>query len=110
MHADKVSLPPIQNLVILSIRQKLEDGTILIASNSVADALGPEPPSGTVRARLISGGGIIKPSPGGGCDVMFMTQVDFGGSLPQNIVTMVAKTSPLALAVAKKILSGTQQQ
>ena len=41
---------------------------------------------------------------------MFMTQVDFGGSLPQKIVTMVAKTSPLALAVAKKILSGTLKQ
>ena len=88
------------------MRQKLADGTIIIASNSVADSMGPEPPKGTVRARLLSGGGIVKPSPGGGCDVMFMTQVDFGGTLPQSIVTMVSRTSPLALATARKILSG----
>lgn len=95
----------LQNLVIMNVRQKLDDGTILIASNSVADAHGPAPPKGTVRARLISGGGIVKPSPSGGCDVMFMTQVDFGGNLPQKVVTMVARTSPLALATAKKILN-----
>jgi len=76
----------------------------------VADSLGPPPPKGTVRARLLSGGGIIKPSAGGGCDVIFMTQVDFGGSLPQSIVTMVSKTSPLSLAVARKILNGTLKQ
>jgi hypothetical protein len=89
--------------------------------------MGPPPPKGTVRARLLSGGGIIKPSADGGCDVMFMTQVDFGGAclrarscgkggvcdsflcvagkLPQSIVTMVSKTSPLSLAVAKKLLA-----
>ena len=63
-----------------------------------------------MRARLVSGGGIVKPSAGGGCDAMFMTQVDFGGSLPQSIVTMVGKTSPLSLSVAQKILAGTLKQ
>jgi len=99
-----------QTLVIVSIRQTLAHGAVLIASFSVADTLGPPPPRGTVRARLLSGGGIVSPSAGGGCDVLFMTQVDFGGQLLQSIVTMVSKTSPLSLGVAKKILSGTLKQ
>jgi len=36
----------------------------------------------------------------------FRLQVDFGGSLPANIVALVARTSPLALAMARKILNG----
>jgi hypothetical protein len=32
--------------------------------------------------------------------------VDFGGYLPPNLVALVARTSPLALALAQKILSG----
>jgi hypothetical protein len=88
--------------VVLSVRQQQPDGSHVIASQSVSDDLGPSPPRGTVRARLVSGGGVVVPSPGGGCDVMFMTQVDFGGSLPQSIVSMVARTSPLALAQARK--------
>ncbi len=63
-----------------------------------------------MRARLLSGGGIVRPSPDGGCDVMFMTQVDFGGSLPQSVVTMVSRTSPLSLATARMILSGQLKQ
>ena len=95
-----------RNLTILTCRQRQPDGSILIASQSVADELGPPPPRGSVRARLVSGGGTVVPSAGGGCDVMFMTQVDFGGSLPQSIVSMVARTSPLALAMARKIIAG----
>jgi hypothetical protein len=90
------------------VRQRRADGTHLIASASVADALGPPPPKGTVRARLVSGGGCVQPAPGGGCDVVFMTQVDFGGSLPQKIVSMVARTSPLALAKARSIVAEQQ--
>ncbi len=90
------------------MRQRRADGTHLIASASVADALGPPPPKGTVRARLVSGGGCVQPAPGGGCDVVFMTQVDFGGSLPQKIVSMVARTSPLALAKARSIVAEQQ--
>ena len=70
----------------------------------VADSWGPPPPNNTVRAKLQSGGGVIKPSSDGGCDVVFMTQVDFVGALPQSVVTMVSRTSPLALASARKIL------
>jgi hypothetical protein len=105
MHAPshaRIAPVPSQNLVVLSVRQRHPDGSHVIASQSVADDLGPAPPRGTVRARLVSGGGVVVPSPGGGCDVMFMTQVDFGGSLPQSIVSMVARTSPLALAQARK--------
>lgn len=73
------------------------------------DALGPAPPKGTIRARLRAGGGVVVPSQDGGCTVMFMTQVDFGGGLPQRIVTMVSKTSPLSLLVAQDILSGKKK-
>lgn len=69
-----------QNLIILTVRERREGGVTLIGSASVDDSMGPPPPKGTVRARLLSGGGIIKPSADGGCDVMFMTQVDFGGA------------------------------
>lgn len=99
-----------RNLVILTVRETLPDGTVLIGSHSVADAHGPPPPKGTVRAHLLSGGGVVVPVAGGGCDVMFMTQVDFGGGLPQRIVTMVSRTSPLSLAVAKDIMSGKSKK
>ncbi len=92
--------------MLLSVRERQPDGTWVIGSQSVADSLGPPLPKGAVRARLVSGGGVVQPCAGGGCDVMFMTQVDFGGALPQSIVTMVARTSPLALAQARKIIAG----
>ncbi len=103
------ALPDAQNLVIMTVRQRQPDGSVIIASQSVADALGPPPPSGSVRARLVSGGGVITPrsaEQGGGCTVMFETQVDFGGALPATIVAMVARTSPLALAQARRIIAG----
>ena len=95
-----------RNLVLLTVRARAPCGAILVASTSVPDALGPPPAKGSVRANLVSGGGVVKAVAGnpGLCDVFFMTQVDFGGSLPKSIVAMVAKTSPLALAVARKIL------
>ena len=77
-----------QNLTILSVRERREGGVILIGSASVDDSLGPAPPKGTVRARLLSGGGVIKPSADGGCDVMFMTQVDFGGALASRVAVL----------------------
>ena len=63
-----------QNLVVLTVREARPGGVHIIASQSVADALGPPPPRGSVRARLVSAGGVVMPSPQGGCDVMFMTQ------------------------------------
>ena len=125
-----------QNLVVMTVRETRPGGIQVIASQSVSDSLGPPAPRGSVRARLVSGGGVILPAPDGGCDVMFMTQargtrlaaasllrvlcaltrtrsfspracqVDFGGYLPPNLVALVARTSPLALALARQILSG----
>jgi len=60
--------------VTLTVREARTGGVFVIASQSVSDALGPEPARRTVRARLVSGGGVVMASPGGGCDVMFMTQ------------------------------------
>ena len=37
---------------------------------------------------------------------LFALQVDFGGYLPPNLVALVARTSPLALAMARQILNG----
>ena len=58
----------------MTVRETRPGGTQVIASQSVSDSLGPPPPRGSVRARLVSAGGVIVPSPDGGCDVMFMTQ------------------------------------
>ena len=66
--------PCAQNLVVMTVREARPGGVHVIASQSVADALGPPPPRGSVRARLVSAGGVVLPSPTGGCDVMFMTQ------------------------------------
>ena len=63
-----------QNLVVMTVREKRPGGVHVIASQSVSDALGPPPPRNSVRARLVSAGGVVMPSPAGGCDVMFMTQ------------------------------------
>ena len=58
----------------MTVRETRPGGIQLIASQSVSDALGPPPPRGSVRARLVSGGGVVIPAPDGGCNVMFMTQ------------------------------------
>ena len=63
-----------QNLVVMTVRETRPGGIQVIASQSVSDTLGPPAPRGSVRARLVSGGGVILPAPDGGCDVMFMTQ------------------------------------
>lgn len=54
--------------------------------SQVPESLGPPLTKGKVRATLFVGGGVIVPKADGGCTVTFLTQLDFGGQLPQKIV------------------------
>ena len=90
----------------MTVREPRPGGIHLIASQSVSDSLGPPPPRGSVRARLVSGGGVIMPAPDGGCDVMFMTQArakaaSFAFVLCHALCVMLTRTHFFAHCVAR---------
>ena len=74
-----------RQLKVLSVRSRMASGVTMIASASVPEEVGPPLAPKMTRGRLLTGGGIIMPE-GDGCVVIFMTQIDFGGSLPAAIV------------------------
>jgi hypothetical protein len=94
----------------MTVRETRPGGIQVIASQSVSDTLGPPAPRGSVRARLVSGGGVILPAPDGGCDVMFMTQARgtrLAAASSPHVLCALTRTHIFRLALARLISEAT---
>lgn len=66
-----------RELKVLTVKKTLPNGTVIVASFSVPESVGPPLAKGKVRAILLVGGGVNVPKDGG-CQVTFLTQARAG--------------------------------
>ena len=80
-----------REFLICSTVADLEDGSSMLSSISVSDAIFPvETGSGFVRAYILSSGVLARNVGDGFCDLTMYTHVDLNGSFPMSIITMFA--------------------
>eukprot|EP01035_Chromulina_nebulosa_P018913 gene18913-24717_t len=96
-----------RDLCNISHWRLLADGRLIfVAYSEKFDDLCPLEEN-VIRAELILGGYILKPQSNGTL-VQYVCQVDLKGSLPVQVINLVASQQPLVLANIKKILEITK--
>lgn len=93
-----------RDLCLLRCWDRRPDGSCALVAESVADAAVPESPD-AVRAELWECGYLMRPRDGG-CDVVYISSLDFKGQVPKAFTNVVMRQQPRSLEAMRKLLGG----
>ena len=92
-----LTILPQRDVVVLTVRERLPGGAIVVASFSLPDSHGPPPTKRITRTSVMPGSGfMVRPGKEDGCDVAYCMRPAETGSLAEK----VAIAAPIAIAQA----------
>eukprot|EP01136_Pigoraptor_vietnamica_P001222 Opistho-1_new@2081 len=90
-----------RDFVFFRVREKLADGSVIVAGKSVKHQDVPKS-SDFTRAKILSSGSVMTPLPNGHTHVVYTVQLDPCGLVPAFIANIVAEKQPLVISVIRK--------